>query len=245
MEDTSAGALATRDEAERLDREVDALVAVVQQPLTRLASLIHRIREDKVYQALGHETFEAWVGSKRLQFSRSFIFQLAKVGRMFDRVGMTPDLLPPGDTEISKLVQVARLDDPEMQRDILEKGLFPTGDGERPLTEIPVRELSRMVDERLGREPRVRSLSETYDGSGMPWEGPDRFADEQTATMDQDVIEHDAMPHSPWGSTRAERDEAPWDRVIADLSRMIEELDGPDRDDAVNAVARLYRRLVG
>lgn len=245
MEDTSTGALATRDEAERLDREVDELVAVVQQPLTRLASLIHRIREDKVFEALGHDSFEAWVGSKRLQFSRSFIFQLAKVGRMFDRVGMSPDLLPPGETEISKLVQVARLDDPEMQREILERGYFPTSDGERPLTEIPVRELSKMVDARLGREPRVRSLSETYDGSGAPWEGPDHFAEGVAVAEPADLVAHDAMPHSPWGSTRVTREEAPWDHVIAELSRMIEGLDGPDRDDAVNAVAKLYRRLVG
>ncbi|MEB3298472.1 MAG: hypothetical protein VKO21_03195 [Candidatus Sericytochromatia bacterium] len=245
MDETSATALASRDEAERLDREVDELVAIVRQPLTRLAVLIHRIREDKVYQQLGHDSFEAWIQAKRLQFSRSFVFQLAKIGRMFERVGMAPDLLPSGETEITKLAQVARLDDPELQRDILEKGYFPSGDGDRPLSEIPVRELSRLVDEKLGREPAIRPLSETYDGGGLPWEGPDRFIQDTVLAEDAEVLEHEALAHGPWGSTRAERSTAPWDPLIEQLTRLIEDLDGPDRDDAVNAVSRLYRRLVG
>ena len=215
-------------EAERLDREVDALVAVVQQPLVRLAQVIHRIREDKLFEALGHESFEAWI---------------SKGGRMFEKVGLTPDLLPEGESEITKLAQIARLEDAEIQRTVLENGSFPTADGSRPLSEIPVRELTRLVDERLGREPRIRSLSETYESGGTPWEGPDSFREAPEPV--RDAMTWDAVAHEPWGSTRAERTDAPWSRIVEDLTRMIEDLSGPDRDDAINAVARLYHRLVG
>ncbi len=224
-------------EAQAADAELDRLIGIVREPLARLAVLIHRIREKKLYEPLGHESFEAYIGSKQLQFSRSFVFQLAKVGKMLDSVGIDPITLPEENLEITKMAQIARLPDPGEQRHILESGVFDSGDA-RQISDIPVRELSTLVDQRLGKEPRqpkiVRSLSETYDNSQMPWEGPTQFADEN-AVVAHEFTREMRIP---------EADSSNWRRMVDDLGAAIRPLSGPERDDAINALSKLYQELV-
>ncbi len=228
-------------EAQAADAELDRLIGIVREPLARLAVLIHRIRERRLYQALTFESFEAYIGSKQLQFSRSFVFQLAKVGKMLDTVGVDPVILPEHNLEITKLAQIARLPDPGEQRQIIESGSFAGSDQEpRQLSDIPVRELSTLVDQRLGKEPRsgrgIRTLSQTYDEE-MPWEGPDRFADDQSAAIAHQFSREMRIPGSA--------DNAGWRQLIDGLGQAIRPLSGPERDDAINALSKLYQELVG
>jgi hypothetical protein len=230
------------EEARAADAEIDRLIGIVRDPLARLAVLIHRIREKQLYIPLGHPTFEAYIGSKQLQFSRSFVFQLAKVGKMLDTVGVDPISLPEHNHEITKLAHIARLPDADEQRRILETGEFGFGDeGARPLTDIPVRELGSLVDRRLGKEPRgrgtVRTLSETYDDSGMPWEGPNQFDDEASSVVAHQFTREMRIEGSGEDSTH-------WRHLVDRLSAAIRPLEGPERDDAINALSRLYQDLV-
>lgn len=226
------------EEAQAADAELDRLIGIVREPLARLAVLIHRIREKKLFQPLGYETFEAYIGSKQLQFSRSFVFQLAKVGKMLDSVGIDPITLPEQSVEITKMAQIARLPDPGEQREILESGVFASGDESRSISDIPVRELSTLVDQRLGKEPRqpkgVRSLSEAYDDTQMPWEGPNRF-DDDSAAVAHEFSREMRIP---------EADSSGWRRLVDDLGAAIRPLSGPERDDAINALSKLYQELV-
>lgn len=227
------------EEAAAADAELDRLIGIVREPLARLAVLIHRIREKKLYMALGHETFEAYIGGKQLQFSRSFVFQLAKVGKMLDSVGIDPITLPEENLEITKMAQIARLPDAGEQRHILESGVFDSGDEPRHLSDIPVRELSTLVDQRLGKEPRqpkpVRSLSETYDDSQMPWEGRNQFDQDSTPVVAHEFTRELRIPES---------DSSDWRRLVDDLGSAIRPLSGPERDDAINALSKLYQELV-
>lgn len=222
------------DEARAADAEFDQLISVVRDPLVRLAVLIHRIRERGLFRPLGHDSFEAYIGSKQLQFSRSFIFQLAKVGKMFEAAGIDPVTLPDG-SEITKLAQISRLEDPEEQRRIVESGVFQFGERERTLRDTPVRELSGLVDRRLGREPRqpkIKALSETYDAD-VPWEGPTRFVDDDRSVAQSGMREM----RIPSATTD-------WRRLVDDLGVAIRPLAGSDRDEAINALSRLYQELV-
>ncbi|MBM3266038.1 MAG: hypothetical protein FJZ01_00180 [Candidatus Sericytochromatia bacterium] len=227
-------------EAQAADAELDRLIGIVREPLARLAVLIHRIRERRLYQALGHESFEAYIGGKQLQFSRSFVFQLAKVGKMLDAVGVDPIALPEQNLEITKLAQIARLPDPLEQRQIIESGAFAAGEEEaRQLADIPVRELSTLVDQRLGKEPRagrgIRTLSQTYDEE-MPWEGPNQFDDATAGAIPHQFARELRIPGPADGE---------WRRLIDELGQAIRPLAGPERDDAINALSRLYQELVG
>lgn len=227
------------EEAQAADAELDRLIGIVREPLARLAVLIHRIREKKLFQPLGYDTFEAYIGSKQLQFSRSFVFQLAKVGKMLDSVGLDPIALPEQNLEITKMAQIARLPDPGEQRQILQTGIFEAGDQARPISDIPVRELSTLVDQRLGKEPRqpraVRSLSETYDDHEMPWEGPSRFEDDDSGSVAHQFSREMRIP---------EADSSGWRHLVEELGRAIRPLSGPERDDAINALSKLYQELV-
>ncbi len=224
-------------EAEVADAELDRLLGIVKEPLSRLAILVHRIRERLLFKALGFDSFEAYIASKQLQFSRSFVFQLAKVGKMLEASGIDPASFPQRDFEITKLAQIARLPDPAEQRRVVETGYFDLGDEERPLREIPVRELTTHVDRRLGREPkRSRTLSETYDDSSIPWDGPRAFDDENAAAVSQSASFQEMRIAGP---------AAPWRSLLDSLGSAIRPLEGPDRDDAINALSRLYQELVG
>ncbi|MBI6546104.1 MAG: hypothetical protein HY692_04875 [Cyanobacteria bacterium NC_groundwater_1444_Ag_S-0.65um_54_12] len=88
-------------EAIAADAEFDQLLVVVREPLTKLAVLVHRIRDRALYRLLNFDTFEAYISSKQIQLSRSFIFQLAKVGKMLDTVGIDPIALPEESLEIT------------------------------------------------------------------------------------------------------------------------------------------------
>ena len=231
------------DEAQAADTELDRLLAVVKEPLCQLAVLVHRIRDRQLHKALGHDTFEAYIASKQLQFSRSFVFQLAKVGKMLEASGVDLVSLPERDLEITKLAQIARLDDPDEQRRVIETGAFTVDDRERPLREIPVRELTGHVDRRLGREPRApRTLSETYDDA-IPWDRGDRDDDRVESFVGQPHAI--AMPSATYQEMRIGAPAGSWQVLLDDLASAIRPLSGPDRDDAINALSRLYQELVG
>ena len=224
-------------EAQVADAELDRLLAIVKEPLSRLAILVHRIRDRLLFKALGFDSFEAYIASKQLQFSRSFVFQLAKVGKMLEASGIDPASFPQRDFEITKLAQIARLPDPAEQRRVVETGYFDLGEEERPLREIPVRELTTHVDRRLGREPKgPRTLSETYDDSSIPWDGPRSFDDEPQKAIPQSASFQEMRIAGP---------ATEWRGLLDSLASVIRPLEGPDRDDAINALSRLYQELVG
>ncbi len=224
-------------EAQVADSELDRLLGIVKEPLSRLAILVHRIRDRLLFKALGFDSFEAYIASKQLQFSRSFVFQLAKVGKMLEASGIDPESFPQRDFEITKLAQIARLPDAAEQRRVVETGYFDLGDEARPLREIPVRELTTHVDRRLGREPKgPRTLSETYDDSSIPWEGPRSFDDDHQAAVSQSASFQEMRIPGPASE---------WRNLLDSLASAIRPLDGPDRDDAINALSRLYQELVG
>ncbi|MBU6428942.1 MAG: hypothetical protein KGR26_08030 [Cyanobacteria bacterium REEB65] len=226
-------------EAQAADQELDRLVGIVKEPLCRLALVIHQIRDRQLFRALSFESFEAYISSKQLQFSRSFIYQLAKVGKMLAASGFDPAALPDRDLEITKLAQIARLPDPAEQRRVVETGFFHVDDEDRHLREIPVRQLAEHVDRRLGREPRsgaVRTLSETYDDA-VPWR-PEAAGDEETRSF--------ALPATAFQEMRiSEAAHSDWQRLLDDLAEAIRPLRGPERDNAINALSRLYQELVG
>lgn len=227
-------------EAQAADSELDRLLSVVKEPLCRLAVLVHRIRDRQLYKALGQDSFETYIASKQLQFSRSFVFQLAKVGKMLEASGIDPLALPQSDLEITKLAQIARLPDPDEQRRVVETGYFTVDDQDRPLREIPVRELTGHVDRRLGREPRApRSLSETYDETAIPWERDERV---ESFVGQPHAI---SMPSASYQEMRIASPQGSWQILLDDLASAIRPLSGPARDDAINALSRLYQELVG
>jgi hypothetical protein len=223
-------------EAREADQEFEALLGVVREPLARLAVLIHRIKDRALYKGLAFDSFEAYIASKRLQFSRSFIYQLAKVGRMLDSVGVDPAAIPESQLEITKLAQIARLADPLEQRQVVETGFFPVGDESRHLADIPVRELSGLVDLRLGKEPRggLKPLSESYEEGDIPWEGPNRFGDDDRSAVAQPVH----------GATRVVEGGTSWQHLVDELASVVRGLEPHDRDAAINAISRLYNDLV-
>ncbi|HEY9856352.1 MAG TPA: hypothetical protein V6D05_11475, partial [Stenomitos sp.] len=109
--------------AKDADEQLNDLLTIFQDHVTKIAQLVHRIRSQALYRNLGYDTFEAYIKSKELRMSRSFIYQLAKVGEVIEKAGVDVDQLPAAqDLQISKLAQISRLPDPDVHRKVLETG---------------------------------------------------------------------------------------------------------------------------
>lgn len=146
--------------AQEADAQLNGLLHTFQEYVTQIAQLVHRIRSQELYRALGYETFEAYIRSKELNMSRSFIYQLAKVGEVISKTGIDPEAPATRELQISKLAQIARLPDAEEQKRVLETGkiMLLRNDGvpeELPLNDVKVKDLNRHINERLGRPPRI------------------------------------------------------------------------------------------
>jgi hypothetical protein len=147
--------------ATEADRELNTLLSGFQEQVTRIARVIHRIRSQELFRNLGYESFEAYIRSKELRMSRSFIYQLAKVGEVIENAGIDPETQPAAkDLQISKLAQIARLPDPETHRKVLETGRITlrNEDGveeDLPLNDVPVKKLNAHINEALGLPPRI------------------------------------------------------------------------------------------
>lgn len=147
--------------AQDADTELNVLLATFQEHVTKIAQLVHKIRSQELFRNLGYETFEAYIKSKELRMSRSFIYQLAKVGEVIENAGVDLDVQPAArDLQISKLAQIARLPDPETHRKVLETGLITLrgADGtteDVKLNDVPVKKLNAHINEALGIPPKI------------------------------------------------------------------------------------------
>lgn len=147
--------------AQDADTELNVLLATFQEHVTKIAQLVHKIRSQELFRNLGYETFEAYIKSKELRMSRSFIYQLAKVGEVIENAGVDLDVQPAArDLQISKLAQIARLPDPETHRKVLETGLITLrGEDGTPedvkLNDVPVKKLNAHINEALGIPPKI------------------------------------------------------------------------------------------
>ena len=212
-------------DAREADQALDGMLGEFQGHMTRIAQLIHRIRAQELYRALGYETFEAYIRSKELRLSRSFIYQLAKVGEVLENSGVGaegPALAQP--LQISKLAQIARLPDPETHRRVLETGnlTLRQDDGteeEIPLNEIPVKRLQAHINDTLGIPRRF-----VNDPDPEPIDRPRG----QVPGM-QNAAAYQAF--SPAGAT----DSPSWENSLQALVNHLMSLDGTTRERAVVA----------
>lgn len=157
--------------AQEADSQLDGLLNILHDNLTRIAQVVHRIRSQGLYQNLGYETFEAYIRSKELRMSRSFIYQLAKVGEVLENAGIDLEAQPLArELQISKLAQISRLPDPDTHRKILETGRITLKNDEGLeedllLNDVPVKRLNAHINEALGLPPR---LAPAYDPMPEP-----------------------------------------------------------------------------
>lgn len=147
--------------ASQADRQLDDLLHTLHDNLTRVAQVVHRIRTQGLFRNLGHETFEAYIRSKELRMSRSFIYQLAKVGEVLENAGLDLEAEPHvRELQISKLAQISRLPDPETHRKVIQTGFITmkNEDGEPEdlrLNDVPVKRLNAHINEALGLPPKL------------------------------------------------------------------------------------------
>lgn len=234
--------------ARSADTELNQLLTRFMDCATLVAKAIHRIRSQELYRALGYETFEAYLRSKELRFSRSFVYQLAKVGEVMERSGVDPEESPIlQELQISKLAQIARLPSPEEQRRVLTTGRFEvTGaDGsreEQPLNDIPLRVISAELDDRLGIERPAR-----------------RHAVDEPAMLMADgaVAEAAIAREAIFGGSRSEpvvdagwSEFAPipaqsgWRETLSQLAFQLQALPRAERQEAVTEVTAVLTGLV-
>ncbi|MBI6546103.1 MAG: hypothetical protein HY692_04870 [Cyanobacteria bacterium NC_groundwater_1444_Ag_S-0.65um_54_12] len=140
-------------------------------------------------------------------------------------------------------MQIARLPDTSEQRQVVETGMFQVGESNRPLREIPVRELTEHINDRLGLASRqrsnVRTLSETYD-EAIPWH--DDNDDLVAATRQESAMVQQVVRQLPCSVAN---DSSDWRQLVAILGAAIRPLSGNERDEALNALSGLYQELVG
>lgn len=147
--------------AQEADEQLNHLLNVFQEHVTQIAKLIHRIRSQALYRNLGYETFEAYIKSKELRMSRSFIYQLAKVGEVIENAGIDLAATPGAkDLQISKLAQISRLPDPAAHRKVLETGRITLRnehgvEEDVLLNDVPVKKLNAHINEALGIPPKI------------------------------------------------------------------------------------------
>lgn len=226
--------------AREADSQLNHLLHVFQEHVTQIAQLVHRIRAQGLYRNLGHETFEAYIRSKELRMSRSFIYQLAKVGEVIDNAGVDLEALPAArELQISKLAQIARLPEPDTHRKVLETGKItlrtPEGrEEEVSLNEVPVKKLNAHINERLGLPTRLQPAYDpqpepAYHGAGPT--GLQNAAAYATVVSAERTLEA-SVAHSGWPGAL--------DRLVDELRR----LEGGARREAVAEIVRVCQATV-
>lgn len=220
--------------ATEADRQLNGLLHTFQEYVTQIAQLVHRIRSQELYRALGYETFEAYIRSKELNMSRSFIYQLAKVGEVIEKAGVDPALPAARELQISKLAQIARLPDAEEQKRVLETGkiMLLREDGvpeEKPLNEVKVKDLNRLINERLGRAPKIEPA---YDPDPEPSFKP---------TGVTPGIQNAAAYEATYTVHEATREE--WREALDTLLMELRKLPGDKRQLAITEITETLRGL--
>ena len=221
-------------EATDADQKLNGLLHTFQEYVTQIAQLVHRIRSQELFRALGYETFEAYIRSKELNMSRSFIYQLAKVGEVIEKAGVDPTLPAARELQISKLAQIARLPDADEQKRVLETGkiMLVRDDGlpeEKPLNDVKVKDLNRHINERLGRAPKIEPA---YDPDPEPG-----FKPAGVTPGVQNASAYEAT-YSVHGMSREE-----WREALDTLLMELRKLPGEKRQDAINEITETLRGL--
>ncbi len=216
------------------DHQLNGLLHTFQEYVTQIAQLVHKIRSQELFRALGYETFEAYIRSKELNMSRSFIYQLAKVGEVIEKAGVDPLLPAARELQISKLAQISRLPDAEEQKRVLETGkiLLVRDDGvpeEKPLNDVKVKDLNRHINERLGRAPKIEPA---YDPDPEPaYKAPGSVPGVQNASAYE-------ATYSVHGTSREE-----WREALDTLLMELRKLPGEKRQSAIGEINETLRGL--
>lgn len=216
------------------DQQLNGLLHTFQEYVTQIAQLVHKIRSQELFRALGYETFEAYIRSKELNMSRSFIYQLAKVGEVIEKAGVDPMLPAARELQISKLAQIARLPDADEQKRVLETGkiLLMRDDGlseEKPLNDVKVKDLNRHINERLGRPPKIEPA---YDPDPEPaYKAPGAVPGVQNASAYE-------ATYTVHGTSREE-----WREALDTLLMELRKLPGEKRQNAIGEISETLRGL--
>ena len=222
--------------AQEADKQLNVLLQTFQEHVTKIAQLIHKIRSQELFRNLGYETFEAYIKSKELRMSRSFIYQLAKVGEVIENAGVDLDSQPAAkDLQISKLAQIARLPDPDTHRKVLETGLITlrTDDGSTEdvkLNDVPVKKLNAHINEALGIPPKI---APAYDPIPEPAFKGTASTGIQNATAYQTYV-----------VTERSTESSDWREALDQLVVRLRGLSSPDQRLAIDEVLRICQALM-
>ncbi|MBO9541187.1 hypothetical protein J7643_11415 [bacterium] len=227
--------------AQEADEQLNSLLHVFQEHVTKIAQLVHRIRAKELYRNLGHETFEAYIKSKELRMSRSFIYQLAKVGEVIENAGVDLDAQPAArDLQISKLAQISRLPDPETHRKVLETGriTLKNEDGFEEdvlLNDVPVKKLNAHINEALGIPPKI---APAYDPMPEPaFKGSGQVPGMQNAAAYQSVVAAERAPEAVMHA-------GGWMGMLDALAADLRVMGISDRRAAVEEIVRVCQATV-
>ncbi|MNX57926.1 hypothetical protein D3C86_887520 [compost metagenome] len=227
--------------AQEADEQLNTLLHVFQEHVTKIAQLVHRIRAKELYRNLGHETFEAYIKSKELRMSRSFIYQLAKVGEVIENAGVDLDAQPAArDLQISKLAQISRLPDPETHRKVLETGriTLKNEDGFEEdvlLNDVPVKKLNAHINEALGIPPKI---APAYDPMPEPaFKGNGQVPGTQNAAAYQTVVAAERAPEAVMHA-------GGWMGMLDALAAELRVMGVSDRRAAVEEIVRVCQATV-
>lgn len=227
--------------AQEADEQLNSLLHVFQEHVTKIAQLVHKIRAKELYRNLGHETFEAYIKSKELRMSRSFIYQLAKVGEVIENAGVDLDAQPAArDLQISKLAQISRLPDPETHRKVLETGRITLKnengfDEEVRLNDVPVKKLNAHINEALGIPPKI---APAYDPMPEPtFKGSGQVPGMQNAAAYQNVVAAERAPEAVMHA-------GGWMGMLDSLAAELRVMGVADRRAAVEEIVRVCQATV-
>jgi hypothetical protein len=226
--------------AQEADEQLNTLLHVFQEHVTKIAQLVHRIRAKELYRNLGHETFEAYIKSKELRMSRSFIYQLAKVGEVIENAGVDLDAQPAArDLQISKLAQISRLPDPETHRKVLETGriTLKNADGideDIPLNDVPVKKLNAHINEALGIPPKI---APAYDPMPEPAFKGSGQTGMQNAAAYQTVVAAERAPEAVMHA-------GGWTGMLDALAAELRVMGAGDRRAAVAEIVRVCQATI-
>lgn len=227
--------------AKEADHQLDGLLTTFQEHVTKIAQVVHRIRSQALYRNLGYDTFEAYIKSKELRMSRSFIYQLAKVGEVIEKAGVELEHLPATqDLQISKLAQISRLPDPEIHRKVLETGRITLRNDngleeEYDLNAVPVKKLNAHVNEALGLPPKI---GHAYDPIPEPgFKGSGQLPGTQNAAAYQTIVAAERAPEI----THAHEG---WQSMLEALAAELRVMGISDRRAAVDEIVRVVQATV-
>lgn len=227
--------------AKEADEQLNDLLTIFQEHVTKIAQVVHRIRSQALYRNLGYDTFEAYIKSKELRMSRSFIYQLAKVGEVIEKAGGDVEHLPAAqDLQISKLAQISRLPDPEIHRKVLETGRITLRndsglDEEFDLNTVPVKKLNAHVNEALGIPPKI---GPAYDPIPEPaFKGSGQLPGTQNAAAYTNVVAAERAPEI----TLTHQD---WRGMLEGMVAELRVMGVADRREAVDEIVRVIQATV-